>query len=119
MFVMPVDFWRASKTYHYWEMSDAMTLTIDLTAPVLYDSVSYDGQVGVTGNGRLLLSACNFKDANGYVGKNAASSGNVTLSGSGCIWQHTGSVYIGNSGKGGLEIPGTNSYVTVVLPSYQ
>ena len=89
------------------------TVTVDGTGSGFYNSyplyVGYSGtgSISVT-NGGTLTSAPSI-GAGAYLGYNTGSTGSVTIDGTGSKWTNTGSLIIGGSGAGTLNITNGSS----------
>ena len=90
----------------------AVTPTGDVspTDPATWSSSSTTGIIGDTSAGTLMVDGGSaLASASGYLGYGSGSSGTVTVDGKGSIWQcrvpyGTGSISVGNSGTGTLNI---------------
>ena len=86
-----------------------------------YTILQTDLSVGTSGSGTLTLNpGAIFVDQNGYIDEDPGSTGTVSVNGS--LWSNSGTVLVGNSGTGTLNILGSgvvvaDAGVTIALNS--
>lgn len=81
-------------------------LIVDNDTQVISSPISlYNAYVGRYGTGTLTINdGGTLSNRNGYIGTEAGSTGNVTVTGSGSVWSNTSDLYVGYSGSGTLTI---------------
>ncbi|MBI83233.1 MAG: hypothetical protein CMJ81_08565 [Planctomycetaceae bacterium] len=68
-------------------------------------NVNSDLEVGIDGHGTLEVSAGGeVSNTEGYIGRNAGSTGAANVSGPGASWEISGTLYVGYKGTGSLNI---------------